>query len=114
MLASRQNIIALVLLLTLLGFALAWYWYSSPILSEDALVMSDTRISPGLAETRAGILRTIEAMRSIKLDKTILMDPAFLRLTKVARPPVEDPGTGRSNPFAPYKAPVKSGVPAGR
>lgn len=109
---SRQNIIFIVLLVAVVGLALLGYTYFSNN-SGSALISTDTSAaSASLANARQGILGNIDAIRSIKLDITILSDPAFLRLQQVVRPPFPDPGLGRANPFLPYKS-APATLPAG-
>ena len=113
--SSRQNIIFIIVLILIVGLAAGGYMYFSRGSASGPLVVSDTAPqSEALAATRQGILDNIEAVKSIKLDTTILTDPAFLRLQKVIRPPVEDPGVGRPNPFLPYKAKAVPAAPAAR
>ena len=104
--SSRKNIIFIVVLVAVAALALGGYVYLSGSASNQPLVTPDASSGQpqNLAGVRQDVLANIEAIKSIQLDTTILTDPAFLRLQKVVRPPVEDPGVGRPNPFLPYKA----------
>ena len=106
--SSRQNIIFIIALVVLVGGAILGYiYFSKGAPSSGALITSDADVGSGdLATVREGVLDNIKAVKDLKLDVTILSDPAFLRLQKAVRPSVPDPGKGRANPFLPYKASV--------
>ena len=89
-----------VILALIAGAGLAWYIYFYNGSPDTGGVVS-TADSGGV---RSGILSNIEVLKSIKLDTTVLSDPAFARLQKVILPVVAEPSVGRPNPFLPYKA----------
>lgn len=113
--SSRKNIIFIIMLVLVIGIAIAGYTYFSGNTPSGPLVTLGPGAQPeALAVTREGILANIQAIKDIKLDVTILADPAFLRLQKVVRLPVEDPGVGRPNPFLPYKTKAAVASPPSR
>jgi len=113
--SSRKNIMFIIMLVLVIGIALAGYMYFSGNAPSGPLVALGPGVQPeALAVAREGILANIQVIKDIKLDVTILTDPAFLRLQKVLRPPVEDPGVGRPNPFLPYKTKTPASTPSSR
>jgi hypothetical protein len=98
---SNKGKIALVALLLLVGFLAYNYFLPKRAGAEDQLV-SDAPQGTLIGED---LLRVLDKIESIKLDKNIFADRTFLSLQDLSVDIVPQP-TGRTNPFAPLNAPA--------
>lgn len=94
---SRTNII-FIGALVLIGAGVLWYMYSLGGATAPAGTAGAGQVSTGEG-VRLNILAAIEALRAIRLDTTILEDPAFLELREVERAVVPEAPLGKANPF---------------
>lgn len=75
-------------------------WYG---LSASTPVSSDlvtTEVAPADSPVEEGLVATLLALRTVKLEGTILKDPSFMSLKDFSTEIVPEP-IGRENPFAP-------------
>ena len=77
-------------------------WYGlSPSTSSSNLVTKSIAASGSPAEQ--GLVATLLTLRAVKLDGTILTDPAFKSLKDFSTEIIAEP-IGRENPFAPISS----------
>ncbi len=98
----QKNIIFIVIIVAIVAAAGAWYFYFAPPSTDEGEIVGGAPSPENeFARVRDQILANIAILEAIRLDTTILQDPAFLRLKKLERVevPVE---AGRPNPFLPY------------
>ncbi|GEM_PF-6263157 len=98
--ALKKNIIFVMILVLIIGVGL--YWMTSrggdSLDGEEGIVDQPSQY----ADVRAEILGTVAKLQGVRLDITVLDDPAFRSLTEVPRPwEGASFGVGRRNPFQP-------------
>ncbi|PJE64711.1 MAG: hypothetical protein COU90_00350 [Candidatus Ryanbacteria bacterium CG10_big_fil_rev_8_21_14_0_10_43_42] len=102
----KKNLVFIIIVLALIGGGIAWY-VSRPS-PEDFGGVVPVGILPGtpsansqFAEVRNKILQNIALLQRVRLDTTILDDPAFLSLEDAPEPPPRSLQIKRRNPFLP-------------
>lgn len=100
---SQHKLIAILVVLVVLGGA--WYLFSGS--SAPAPTLTTTTVA-GATSQDSSLVSTLLALRAVKLDGTILSDPAFINLKDFSTQIVPEP-IGRDDPFAPLSvAPATS------
>ncbi len=108
-LARHKLVLIGISILVALG---VWYGLSAAPSSTSDLVTTSVAESDGPADS--GLVATLLTLRAVKLDGTILSDPAFTSLKDFSTEIVPEP-IGRDNPFAPLSLQASSlvGTPIG-
>jgi hypothetical protein len=95
--SQHKLIAAVVVLVVLIG---GWYALSGSSGAAPTLTTTSvTSVSPA----DQNLVSTLLALRAVKLDGTILNDPAFLSLRDFSTQIISEP-VGRTDPFAPLSA----------
>ncbi len=92
-----QHKLVLIGISILVAFGV-WYGLSTAPSSTSDLETTVVAESGSLADS--GLVATLLTFRAVKLDGTILSDPAFMSLKDFSTEIVPEP-IGRDNPFAP-------------
>lgn len=95
---SQHKLIVIIAIIVVAGGV--WYGLSGSSASAPPL-LTQTSTSGNSADQ--DLVSTLLALRSVKLDGTILSDPSFLQLKDFSTQIVPEP-VGRPNPFAPLTA----------
>lgn len=103
----KKNIVFIVMILIVLVVGLVWYSsYNEPSVAVDdespADAIRDVERDSEYEAVRIQILANIATIEAIRLDTTILQDPAFLVLERPERQAAGPLNPGRPNPFLPY------------
>jgi uncharacterized protein YacL len=79
---------------------LAIFGYYLFVLQDDSVVgVASNDVDIASVAERESFLRSLQELKSIKLDTSVLNDERFVRLVDYSNEPQEVP-VGRSNPFA--------------
>ena len=99
----KHKIVVGVIVLVLTGFA--WYMLAGSSGSGEAVLVSENvhEIPPEAQE----LLNSLETLKSVDLGGSIFQNPSFHWLKDFSTPIIPEP-LGRTNPFAPYEANVRS------
>lgn len=95
-----KNNLFFVLGLTLLG-GIAIFWFFMRDTGEDLLIEGIIEQPSQFAAVRAEILGTIATLQEVRLDISVLDEPAFRALTEAPQPPDVPFTVGKRNPFIP-------------
>ena len=96
----KQNLFFIIGIILIGGVSV--YWFLGRGVEEN--VEDDTGVikQPSqFAAVRAEILGTIAILKQIRLDITVLDEPAFKSLTEAPEPPDKPTVVGKRNPFVP-------------
>lgn len=99
--ALKKNLVFIIGLGVIISIGVYWFFVrESP---EDIAEGVDVIEQPSqYADVRAEILGTIAILQGVRLDISVLDDPAFRSLREAPRPPEGEPfSVGRRNPFIP-------------
>ncbi len=95
---SQNKLVLAVIALLIAGGT--WYGLSASTPSSDLV---STSISVGSSPDEQGLIAILLTLRAVKLDGTILTNPAFISLKDFSIDIVAEP-IGRENPFAPLSS----------
>jgi hypothetical protein len=96
----KNNIIFVVAIIIIIGIGVFWLFFRLDGDQQDGTGIINQPSQ--FAEVRAEILRTIATLQAVRLDVSVLDDPAFQALTEAPQPLEGVPFSGgRRNPFAP-------------
>ena len=103
----KKNLLFIIIILALIGGGVAWY-ISRPssvdlggVVPVGIVPQVPTSSGSQFAEVRNKILQNIALLKRVRLDTTILDDPAFLSLREAPEPPPKSLQVQRRNPFLP-------------
>ena len=95
---SQHKLIAILVVLFVVGGA--WYLFSGSSAPAPTLTTTTVAGATGSDSQDGDLVSTLLALRAVKLDGTILSDPAFVSLKDFSTQIVSEP-VGRDDPFAP-------------
>ncbi|TSC73403.1 MAG: hypothetical protein G01um101470_94 [Parcubacteria group bacterium Gr01-1014_70] len=98
--AIKKNLIFVGGLVAILGLGVFWLFIrdTGEIVEGEAGIIEQPS---QYAQVRAEILGTIATLQAVRLDVSVLDDPAFQSLTEAPRPEDVPFAVGKRNPFLP-------------
>lgn len=90
----------LIIILALVVAGVAW-WGLSGVGSSPSSLLTTQSVDSSLSPADQSLVATLLQLRAVKLDGTILSEPAFKALSDFSTKIVPEP-VGRDNPFAPF------------
>lgn len=97
MLAKYKNIIIIIVVATVLFFAVSFIKGGS---KDDSLLQSVANTPKGADVIGSEIIQALNQIETLQLDRSVFEDPVYRSLVDRSQPIPQEP-IGRENPFAP-------------